>query len=106
MSEKNQHKRWRCLQTGCNPKLNEATAAKHKAEVGHRVAKWPIRSPEGKAKASARNKSGYYDQYNVGPKSASARGFYNSGGGRAAAVSDGESDWEDDDQSWDAHKSY
>lgn len=82
MGEKEQPKRWRCLTSGCNPVLDEAAAAAHSTETGHRTAKWPKRSAAGKAKAKARNKSGYYDRYNVGAKSATARGFYNGGGGR------------------------
>ena len=91
MSERNQHKRWRCLATGCNPKLQEASAVKHREETGHRVAKWPIRSPEGKAKARERNRTGYYDRYNVGAKSAEARGL----------VSHFDEEYEDDDIWWD-----
>jgi hypothetical protein len=73
MSEKNQPKRWRCLTSGCNPVLNEKTAAEHNATTQHRVAKWPVRSPAGKKKAAQRNKTGYYDKYNVGDKSYLAR---------------------------------
>ena len=75
MSERNQRKRWRCLTVGCNPVLNETTAAAHAQETGHRVAKWPVRSRAGKAKAKQRNRSGYYDKYNVGEKSYEARGL-------------------------------
>lgn len=75
MSTPSASKRWRCLAAGCNPKLNEATAVAHKESTGHRVAKWPVRSAAGKAKARERNRSGYYDKYNVGAKSASARGL-------------------------------
>lgn len=67
--------RWRCLTTGCNPRLTEATAQDHKAETGHRVARWPVRSAEGQRRARRRNKTGYYDKYNVGAKSAAARGI-------------------------------
>lgn len=67
--------RWRCLVTGCNPELNEASAAVHKEAEGHRVAAWPVRSKEGRRRARERNRSGYYDKYNVGAKSAEARGF-------------------------------
>lgn len=68
--------RWRCLQTGCNPLLkNEKQGATHKEKTGHRVAKWPVRSAKGISKADKRNKSGYYDKYNVGEKSAAARGL-------------------------------
>lgn len=70
-----QPKRWRCLSTGCNPVLNEATAAAHNKKTGHRVAKWPVRSAAGKRKAQQRNQNGYYDRYNVGAKSARARGI-------------------------------
>lgn len=67
--------RWRCLKTGCNPVLDEAAAAAHSTDTGHRVARWPVRSPEGKRRARARNSGGYYDRYNVGAKSALARGI-------------------------------
>ena len=80
MSEKKQRNRWRCLAAGCNPKLNEESAAKHNAETGHRVAKWPQRSAEGKRRARIRNQTGYYDKYNVGEKSAYARGLTFGGG--------------------------
>lgn len=66
--------RWRCLMTGCNPQLfGESAATAHKNETGHRVAKWPVRSPEGERRAQIRNQTGYYDKYNVGPKSPEAR---------------------------------
>lgn len=65
--------RWRCLMVGCNPVLNETSAVTHSSDTGHRVAKWPVRSAEGKKKARARNKNGYYDRYNVGYKSAESR---------------------------------
>ena len=65
--------RWRCLIAGCNPMLDEAMAQAHRDETGHRVAAWPVRSAEGKRRARARNKSGYYDLYNVGEKAFSAR---------------------------------
>lgn len=61
--------RWRCLATGCNPVLNAESAPTHKESTGHRVAKWPVRSAEGKRRAKARNRTGYYDKYNVGDKS-------------------------------------
>ena len=67
--DKPQPDRWRCLITGCNPVLNETTAAEHKAATGHRVARWPVRSARGKRLARERNQSGYYDKYNVGDKS-------------------------------------
>lgn len=70
-----QPKRWRCLALCCNPVLNEETAKAHKAETGHRVAKWPVRSAAGKAKARERNQTGYYDVYNVGYKDAEVRGI-------------------------------
>lgn len=76
MVERDQTNRWRCCVKGCNPKLfGEEVAANHKSETGHRVAKWPVRSEDGKRKAVARNKSGYYNKYNVGSKSAIARGI-------------------------------
>lgn len=72
--DREQPNRWRCLITGCNPVLHgEEAAQAHKEAFGHRVAKWPVRSAEGKAKARQRNKSGYYDKYNVGYKSARYR---------------------------------
>lgn len=61
--------RWRCMQKGCNPVLDQATAAEHNDATGHRVAKWPVRSADGQAKADERNRTGYYDRYNVGAKS-------------------------------------
>lgn len=74
MTEKAQPDRWRCLAVGCNPKLiGQPAAASHKAETGHRVAKWPVRSAEGRRRARARNRSGYYDRYNVGAKSYPSR---------------------------------
>lgn len=65
------NQRWRCLTVGCNPRLNGHTAIKHKEDTGHRTAKWPVRSAAGKAKQRIRNKTGYYDKYNVGYKSRS-----------------------------------
>ena len=89
MAERNQHDRWRCTVVGCNPILkSEAARDAHIAETGHRTAKWPIRSPKGKRRARARNRSGYYDKYNVGAKSRSVR----LGGGY------------DDPEGWDEHK--
>lgn len=89
MSERNQHNRWRCTVVGCNPKLIGQAAADEHAATGHRVAKWPIRSTAGKAKAKRRNRSGYYDQYNVGAKSAEVRGIgRHRGGGVALAGED------------------
>lgn len=68
--------RQRCLSSGCNPFLLNINAADaHKAETGHRTAKWPVRSAEGERRARVRNKTGYYDKYNVGAKSAVARGL-------------------------------
>lgn len=65
---------WRCLTVGCNPKIfGEAEAQHHKAQTGHRVAKWPVRSAEGKRRARFRSRTGYYDKYNVGPKSYAVR---------------------------------
>jgi len=66
--------RWRCLTAGCNPRLiGENAASTHRSEEGHRVAKWPVRSAEGKRRAKVRNKTGYYDKYNVGAKSPEER---------------------------------
>ncbi|SEB28961.1 hypothetical protein [Arthrobacter woluwensis] len=75
MAERNQRNRWRCTVVGCNPVLIGEPAAREHEATGHRIAKWPIRSAAGKAKARRRNKTGYYDQYNVGPKSAEERGI-------------------------------
>lgn len=102
MSKKNEN-RWRCLVTGCNPRLfGEPAAQEHKQSYGHRVAKWPVRSAEGKRRARLRNKTGYYDKYNTGAKHATARlpqyagmsasstrsryGCENPGGGQAFSV--------------------
>lgn len=77
MSERDQTNRRRCVVTGCNPVLiGDEAAAEHSKATGHRTANWPIRSAAGKAKARARNKSGYYDKYNTGAK---ARGGYGDG---------------------------
>jgi hypothetical protein len=59
-----QDKRWRCMVTGCNPILDEETAQQHRLGTGHRVAKWPVRSAEGKRRARKRNRTGYYRPYN------------------------------------------
>ena len=83
MSADLQKGRWRCCIVGCNPVLNVATAERHHAETGHRVAAWPVRSKEGQRRAKIRNKTGYYDKYNVGEKSAAARGI---GGGYSVGV--------------------
>lgn len=73
---KNHSNRQRCLTVGCNPMLADESAAQgHREATGHRTAKWPVRSAEGERRASARNKSGYYDKYNVGAKSPVARGL-------------------------------
>lgn len=70
----NQSHRYRCLTVGCNPVLfGEEEALEHKAVTGHRTAKWPVRSAEGKRKARLRNRTGYYDKYNVGCKSYTER---------------------------------
>lgn len=71
---KNNDNRFRCLATGCNPVLfGQAAATEHSQKLGHRTAKWPVRSAEGERRARARNKSGYYDKYNVGPKARAVR---------------------------------
>jgi hypothetical protein len=76
MGDRAQPHRRRCTTVGCNPVLQgDAAAAAHRAETGHRTAKWPVRSPEGRKRARQRNRTGYYDQYNVGHKSAAARGL-------------------------------
>lgn len=63
-------KRFRCMVKGCNPKLfGEEAAQSHREEYGHKVYKWPERSTEGKRRAAERNRTGYYDKYNVGVKS-------------------------------------
>jgi hypothetical protein len=82
MSERAQPNRRRCLTTGCNPVLHgDDQAAAHTAETGHRTAAWPVRSAEGKRRARARNRTGYYDRYNVGAKSPEARGLRRGGDG-------------------------
>lgn len=74
MAERDQHDRRRCLTTGCNPVLHgDEAASAHTRSTGHRTAKWPIRSAEGKRRAAVRNRTGYYDRYNVGPKSPESR---------------------------------
>jgi len=76
MSERKQPNRQRCLTVACNPKLKNVEAAEtHRHETGHRTAAWPVRSAAGQAQARKRNRSGYYDKYNVGEKSAVARGL-------------------------------
>ena len=66
--------RWRCLISGCNPLLaSEAQALAHKEETRHRVAKWPVRSAQGEKLARIRNRTGYYDKYNVSYKAAENR---------------------------------
>lgn len=90
MSERPQPKRWRCLISGCNPVLDESSANLHKDTTGHRVARWPVRSAEGKRRARMRNKTGYYDKYNAGEKSYGERFGY--------------SDQDDDVEGWDEHK--
>lgn len=68
--------RYRCTVVGCNPQLwGEVDAETHASVNGHRIAKWPKRSAEGERRARQRNRSGYYDRYNVGHK---ARGGYGS----------------------------
>lgn len=67
--------RMRCLTVGCNPVLDEKTAAEHGQATGHRTAKWPVRSAEGEKKARKRNRSGYYAKYNVGNKNPYLRGI-------------------------------
>jgi len=90
MSERKQPNRQRCLAVGCNPKLKNAEAARaHKDETGHRTAAWPVRSAAGQAQARQRNRSGYYDKYNVGEKSAVARGLVPSFGVRDEYGADG-----------------
>lgn len=77
MAERDQPDRYRCTVTGCNPVMHGAeAAAAHAAETSHRTAKWPIRSDEGKAKARARNRNGYYTKYNTGYKSPAARSLH------------------------------
>jgi len=73
MSERPQPLRWRCLTAGCNPVLDEHSAKVHTFDTGHRTAKWPVRSKAGQRKAQQRNRSGYYDQYNVGAKAPELR---------------------------------
>ena len=68
MGERAQKNRWRCLTVGCNPVLHGRAGEQH-------AAKWPVRSAKGKAKARERNRTGYYDQYNVSVKSRYWRGI-------------------------------
>lgn len=43
--------RWRCLTVGCNPTLkSQRIAEQHRDQTGHRIARWPVRSEEGKRK--------------------------------------------------------
>lgn len=101
MAERKQPNRRRCLTAGCNPVMHGQEAADaHKAATGHRTAKWPVRSAEGRRRANIRNRTGYYDAYNTGAKSPEARGItpgvlgrYRSSLGRQAA-----------DEGWDDHK--
>lgn len=88
MGERTQPNRWRCLTVGCNPVLQgESAAAAHKSDTGHRVAKWAVRSAEGKRRARQRNRSGYYDQYNVGFKArARANERWHEGDGEGVAL--------------------
>jgi hypothetical protein len=75
MAEKDQTNRWRCTVGGCNPVLiGQSVSESHRDSEDHRIAKWPIRSKIGKKKAVKRSRSGYYDQYNIGPKSYAERG--------------------------------
>ena len=73
--DREQPDRWRCVVVGCNPRLDVDSAGEHFRATGHRVAKWPVRSAEGKRRAAERNRTGYYDRYNVGAKSARVRGI-------------------------------
>lgn len=74
MSERDQTNRWRCTVVGCNPVMKSLEEMEsHQAETGHRTAKWPIRSAEGKRRARTRNQTGYYDKYNVGAKAPEVR---------------------------------
>lgn len=58
--------RWRCLQVGCNPALDNLTAITHSVNTGHRIAKWPVRSEEGKKRERKRNRNGYHRKYGRG----------------------------------------
>lgn len=70
------HQRYRCTVVGCNPELwGEAARDDHADRAGHRTAKWPVRSAEGKRRARQRNRSGYYDRYNVGHKARGGSGY-------------------------------
>lgn len=89
--------RWRCLVPGCNPVLDAASAQAHKEKTGHRVAAWPVRSAEGKRRAQIRNKTGYYDKYNVGSKSRSARGLSTR---EISPVDDYAQGWDEHKHSW------
>ena len=81
--------RMRCLTVGCNPVLDETTAAEHAQATGHRTAKWPVRSADGQKKARKRNRTGYYRKYNVGNKSPYARGIDGYGADTVSSYEDG-----------------
>lgn len=97
MGERDQKNRWRCVVVGCNPVMkSEKVRDEHVAATGHRTAKWPIRSAEGKRRARARNRSGYYDKYNAGEKSHAARfGSRSDMDGSNCQGEDGEDYWGD-----------
>jgi hypothetical protein len=101
MAERKQPNRRRCLVAGCNPVLHgQDQADAHTTATGHRTSKWPIRSAEGRRRANVRNQTGYYDRYNVGPKSAAARGIASGIRGGWPAGTGGPAA----DEGWDDHK--
>ncbi len=105
MGERKQPGRMRCLTVGCNPVLHgQDQADEHvTANPGHRTAKWPVRAAEGRRRANERNRSGYYDRYNTGAKSAEARGLVpgvrggHRGGVGLPAMDEG---WDDHKGAW------
>lgn len=57
-------RRFRCCNVGCNPELyGNLAAQEHKQATGHRIALWPVRSPEGKKREQERNETGYHKKY-------------------------------------------
>lgn len=79
--------RYRCTVVGCNPELyGEAAEAQHHHETGHRTAKWPVRSAEGKRRERKRNRSGYHRRYQRGVLGRWSGGFEGDGFGSAEAL--------------------
>lgn len=85
--------RHRCLIVGCNPLLISADDAEDhfeetggKLNGGHRTAKWPVRSKSGEAKATQRNRTGYYRKYNRSGRSYNTSGTHQYEGGYPFSV--------------------